>query len=57
MRTGFCSEKLEKRALARLDVNGNKILKRALKIRDGTVWTRMFLGPCIMILTLRHLPT
>jgi hypothetical protein len=31
MHTGFCLEKLEKRALARLDVNDNKILKRALR--------------------------
>jgi hypothetical protein len=35
--------KLEKRALARLAVNGKKMLKGALKIRVGTVWTRLML--------------
>ena len=43
MHTGLCLEKLEKRALARLGVNGKNILKRALKIRVGTVWTRLML--------------
>jgi len=43
MNRGFCLEKLEKRALARLGVNGKKILKRALKIRIGRLWTRLML--------------
>jgi hypothetical protein len=43
MHTGFCLEKLEKRALARLGVNGKKVFKRALKIRVETVWTRLML--------------
>ena len=43
MHRGFCLGKLEKRALARLGVNGKKILKRGLKIRIGNVWTGLML--------------
>jgi len=35
----FVWKSWRKRALARLGVNDKKILKRALKIRVGTLWT------------------